>query len=159
MPSIRPLLDTTFEGERKCHGLDQYSSHLLLHLFFRFVLTWSSSIPLSPLLMPYIPWVYGLWVERWVWDVAWAPFLPVWHSRWTASGWAAACPRSFSVAATGDAAVGSDGWWVVCSSLWCTYRFSPFYSLGTTVQMSGGKVEFDFRGQSFMLPLSARQNG
>jgi hypothetical protein len=38
-----------FDGERKYHELDQYSSHLLLHLLFRFVLTWSGSIPLPPL--------------------------------------------------------------------------------------------------------------
>jgi hypothetical protein len=41
-----------FKEERKYHGLDQYSSHLLLHLLFRFVLTWESSIPLPPLLIP-----------------------------------------------------------------------------------------------------------
>jgi hypothetical protein len=43
-----------FEGERMYHGLDQYSSHLLLYLLFRFVLTWGGSIPLPPLLMPYL---------------------------------------------------------------------------------------------------------
>jgi hypothetical protein len=41
-----------FEEERKYHGLDQYSSYLLLHLLFRFVLTWRGSVPLPPLLMP-----------------------------------------------------------------------------------------------------------
>jgi hypothetical protein len=42
-----------FEEEIKCHGLRQYSSYSLLALHFSFVLTWdSSTIPLSPLLMP-----------------------------------------------------------------------------------------------------------
>jgi hypothetical protein len=35
--------------------LNQYSSHLLLYLLFRFVLTWGSSIPLPRLLMPSAP--------------------------------------------------------------------------------------------------------
>jgi hypothetical protein len=34
-----PLKQLLRERERKCHGLNQYSSHLLLYLFFRFVLT------------------------------------------------------------------------------------------------------------------------
>jgi hypothetical protein len=29
----------SFEGERKCYGLDQYSSQPLLYLLFRFVFT------------------------------------------------------------------------------------------------------------------------
>jgi hypothetical protein len=32
--------------------VEQYSSHLLLYLPFRFVLTWGGSIPSPPLLMP-----------------------------------------------------------------------------------------------------------
>jgi hypothetical protein len=35
-----------FEEERKCYGLDQYYLQQLLHLLFKFVLTWHTTAPL-----------------------------------------------------------------------------------------------------------------
>jgi hypothetical protein len=44
-------IKATFKWERKCYELDQYSSQLLLHLLFKFMLMWDGNIPLPPLLM------------------------------------------------------------------------------------------------------------